>query len=542
MTFEKTLETIQNLAGKNEPVKIAIEMPKFQFAETGDLMWIEGIRVVIKKTGELEKDRRIDCSRFGVEYGGASSTNQSGVAGTLPIAKAVPPEVPAYRVSGVLSAEFEPRALVSGVAAFFDGPKFPAVARMTIQTDSNGAFQVALPVGVLTSATVRAEIQFASETQVSLVGACPVSQTKPAVLTLPKPVNKRDAVHFYGVIVDDVSGEPAPSIGMYRDARGTLLARADEQGRFDFYVESTNGMTGFLPWLSGDQYAGHSYFFAKKPGESEELKLVIERGVRVRVHTVDESGAPLPGVYVRWMGAGGATGTTDEHGDALLGGMASRVRQGFLAEVRKKGYQLAMDRGPLIATNYVDQPLIIKLRPAAVQEENPGPLIATNYVDQSLIIKLHSAAAQDVSRRALAEELLNILNVPADMEKFFAMIKQGYPMQMKAMGATNMPTNVASQRDKMLDMLAQEYSWDKIKDDYIAFDAATYTEDEMKGAIAFFKSPAGQTYLKKEPELMKGMMELNQKLMMNIMPKIQAMTKELKETSPASATPENAGK
>ena len=55
MTFEKTLETIQNLAGKNEQVKIAIELPKFQFTETGDLMWIEGSRVVIKKKGETAK-------------------------------------------------------------------------------------------------------------------------------------------------------------------------------------------------------------------------------------------------------------------------------------------------------------------------------------------------------------------------------------------------------------------------------------------------------------------------------------------------------
>jgi len=54
MTFEKTLETIQNLEGKNEQVKIAIEWPKFIFYETGDLMCIEGYRVVIKKKGESD--------------------------------------------------------------------------------------------------------------------------------------------------------------------------------------------------------------------------------------------------------------------------------------------------------------------------------------------------------------------------------------------------------------------------------------------------------------------------------------------------------
>ena len=160
-----------------------------------------------------------------------------------------------------------------------------------------------------------------------------------------------------------------------------------------------------------------------------------------------------------------------------------------------------------------------------------------------LVFSVAGGRAQEVSRRALAEEMLNVMNMQENFEKSFAMIKQMLPAQRKAMGETNMPANVSNQSDKMWDMIAQEYSWDKMKDDYIALYAATYTEDEMKGAIAFFKSPAGQAYLKKQPELMKGTMALSQKLMMKIMPKIQAMmTKELKETSPASATPEKVSK
>jgi tetratricopeptide (TPR) repeat protein len=139
------------------------------------------------------------------------------------------------------------------------------------------------------------------------------------------------------------------------------------------------GTTSFLPYLSADKYTGHSYFFRHNPGESVELKLIMERGIRARVHTEDENGVPLQGVYVRWMGAGGASGTTDEQGDALLSGMLSRVRTGFICEVRKKGYELAKDPGSLNAMLYTDKPLRIIMRhvadSAGVKGGTPEPAL-----------------------------------------------------------------------------------------------------------------------------------------------------------------------
>jgi len=164
-----------------------------------------------------------------------------------------------------------------------------------------------------------------------------------------------------------------------------------------------------------------------------------------------------------------------------------------------------------------------------------------------LVLSVSGANAQEASRRAMAEELLNLMNVQESIEKSFAMVKQMIPAQMEKMkqatGQTNMPSNVSNQTDRMMDVIAQELSWDKMKEDYIALYAETFTEDEMKGIIAFYKSPAGQAFTKKQPELMKRSMELSQKLMMQIMPKIQAMmTKELSETAPASTAHEKASK
>ena len=152
-----------------------------------------------------------------------------------------------------------------------------------------------------------------------------------------------------------------------------------------------------------------------------------------------------------------------------------------------------------------------------------------------------SAHGQEASRRAMAESLLNAMNVQDTIEKSFAMLQQMIPAQMdkmkQAAGQTNTSSNVSSQTAKMMDMMAQEFSWSKVKNDYITLYADTFTEEEMKGILGFYNSPAGQAFVKKQPELMKRSMELSQKIMMQVMPKIQAMAEEM-EATPATGAKE----
>ena len=139
--------------------------------------------------------------------------------------------------------------------------------------------------------------------------------------------------------------------------------------------------------------------------------------------------------------------------------------------------------------------------------------------------------AQEPARQALAEELLVAMDMPGSIEKSFAMMKQMLPAQMEKMnpaaGPAKTSANVSEQTAKMMDMMAEALSWDKIKADYVALYAETFTAAELKDLIAFYKSPAGQAFTKKQPELTRRSVEMSQKLMMQIMPKIQAMTKEM---------------
>jgi hypothetical protein len=154
-----------------------------------------------------------------------------------------------------------------------------------------------------------------------------------------------------------------------------------------------------------------------------------------------------------------------------------------------------------------------------------------------------SVLGQDLAaRKATAEELLVVMKTPEMIGKTFESMKQMIPSQVKqmagSMGDTNVPAEVNAQIQKMMDLMSEEFSWAKMKDDFIALYGETFTDAEMKDMITFYKSPAGQAFINKQPELMKRSMEVSQKIMMRVMPKIKAMAEEIApqaaKRSPAS--------
>jgi hypothetical protein len=148
------------------------------------------------------------------------------------------------------------------------------------------------------------------------------------------------------------------------------------------------------------------------------------------------------------------------------------------------------------------------------------------------------AEQPDAARRALAEQLLNEMHMKENIEKSFSMMKQMMPKimksQMESMKST-MPSgekgpDVKDQAeklhpvmDKMMDEMSKEMSWENIKDDYIDLYAEMFTADELKGLVEFYKTPAGQAFVTKQPEVMQRSMEIGQKRVMQWMPKMQEM-------------------
>lgn len=79
-------------------------------------------------------------------------------------------------------------------------------------------------------------------------------------------------------------------------------------------------------------------------------------------------------------------------------------------------------------------------------------------------------------------------------------------------------------------LLRDEMSWENLRDPMIDLYMAHYTEQELQDMLAFYESETGQAMVRKMPEVIAASMQITQGMMGDIMPKIQAMTKQYSES------------
>jgi hypothetical protein len=100
------------------------------------------------------------------------------------------------------------------------------------------------------------------------------------------------------------------------------------------------------------------------------------------------------------------------------------------------------------------------------------------------LILLPGPAADEADRTKLAVELLSVMR----MESSF---RSGWTAYPPVEGATEQVDPVELSRAQ----------WRKLQPAYVKAYAEVYSADELRALIAFYKSPIGQAYLDKLPEL-----------------------------------------
>jgi TolB protein len=152
-----------------------------------------------------------------------------------------------------------------------------------------------------------------------------------------------------------------------------------------------------------------------------------------------------------------------------------------------------------------------------------------------LFCGLAFAADEPGDRARLATDLLDAMNMQAQVSQSFEAAKAAVPAQLKQMESL-MPAGPNGERrglpkeqttkmmDAMMEMIAAEMSWEKVKADYVTLYADTFSAAELAELIAFYRSPAGKAFVAKQPELTRKSIAMSQKSMLRLMPKIIAMT------------------
>lgn len=151
------------------------------------------------------------------------------------------------------------------------------------------------------------------------------------------------------------------------------------------------------------------------------------------------------------------------------------------------------------------------------------------------------AHADDASKRAKVEELIQVTKLSQIMDQMTSQMTT----RMKTVAAQQSANHsfTPAQQKLIGDYINQiqsitqgAVSWDKIKPSVVEVYTETYTDQELDGIIAFYRSPAGQALIAKSPQLMSRTMQLVQTQMSEVQPQIQQanadFNRKMKELGP----------
>lgn len=80
---------------------------------------------------------------------------------------------------------------------------------------------------------------------------------------------------------------------------------------------------------------------------------------------------------------------------------------------------------------------------------------------------------------------------------------------------------------KMDAMVQEEMSWKKMAPEYVKIYAETFTQKEIDDLIAFYNTPSGQSFIKKQPLVLQRTMALSQEKMGIMMGRLPGMVQQL---------------
>jgi hypothetical protein len=153
-----------------------------------------------------------------------------------------------------------------------------------------------------------------------------------------------------------------------------------------------------------------------------------------------------------------------------------------------------------------------------------------------------TARADEASRRAKAEEMVSLLHMDTLMKQFMDTIRQQASANAQQLAGKSLtPENQAKLDDfqnKMFAVIESQIGWKVLEPDILDLYAKTFTDEELDGILAFYKSPAGISMVEKLPGLTTQAMQLTQSRMAALQPQLRQMIVDFShETAPKASQP-----
>jgi hypothetical protein len=127
------------------------------------------------------------------------------------------------------------------------------------------------------------------------------------------------------------------------------------------------------------------------------------------------------------------------------------------------------------------------------------------------------ASIKQLLEVARAHKLVDSVMTQMDnlMQQTIAQATQGQKIPPKVQ------KDIEASRTEMFSMMKELLDWTKLEPMYVRIYQKTFTQQEVDGMIAFYKTPAGQAVIGKMPAVMQNTIEEMQQMMGPVMQKIQ---------------------
>jgi uncharacterized protein len=147
-----------------------------------------------------------------------------------------------------------------------------------------------------------------------------------------------------------------------------------------------------------------------------------------------------------------------------------------------------------------------------------------------LLVLVPVADADEASKKVIVEDILQILKVDQMRKPLFDQMRSMMEQQFTQMGASeDMKPILKRYNDNLLNIIEETLDWHTLKDDIINIYSKTFTEVELKGMLAFYKSPVGQSVISKMPVVLQQSMLTMQKRMPMVQQKVMKLVEQLAE-------------
>ena len=158
--------------------------------------------------------------------------------------------------------------------------------------------------------------------------------------------------------------------------------------------------------------------------------------------------------------------------------------------------------------------------------------LSTLLVALAAVLPVKAQDQPSATNIALAGQLVDLMHLDKAMNVGLNNMKQ---MQSKMLDSstTNSSTDIKERVQKSMEVgmsaATAFMTPEKLHAMYVSVYASTFTAEELQGAITFYQSPVGQTWIEKQPQLSAAIMEKT----MEMMPKMSQMMDSINKSMSA---------